>query len=250
MYQQRSRLLFLVLISLLVTFYVQAQDTSSERNSLKAGAWALQFGITSNFTLTSFQGTTISTKYHFSDRDAIRGGMTINGSTTNGNNSVFGWVGDTSYGSVPGNSSTDAANVSFILQYLRYMNPNGPVHFYFGLGPSVSYTYSHSSSDKSSLYTSNFQGYWVRTVTTSSSTQWAIGWTCVVGVEWFACQWLSIRAEYSEGIQHQWGSTSSTSDATSLTYPKYVPSHTNNPGTTKGWVLNSSGVSFGLSIYW
>lgn len=244
------RAMFLILISMTAYFCSLAQDANSENNSLKEGAWAMQFGITSNFTLTSFQGTTVALKYQLSDRDAVRGGITINGSTVNGNSSVFGWVADTSYGSVPGNTTTDAANVSFTLQYLRYVNPNGPVHFYIGLGPTVSYTYSHSTSDKSSLNTLNSHGYWVETESASSSTQWAIGGTCVAGVEWFACQWLSIRADYSEGIQRQWGSTTSISNITSLTYPKYVPSHTNNPGTTKGWTLSSSGVSFGLSVYW
>jgi hypothetical protein len=245
------------------TFCAQAQDTSSERNPLKEGAWALQFGISSNFTLTSFQGSTIAFKYQLSDKSALRWGITLNGSTNNANNTASGSVEDTSYGSIPENSSTDAANASFVLQYLWYINPSGPVHFYLGVGPSVSYSYSHSSSDYDNFNIvsengSSYQGYWERQTSTSNSHQWGIGATGVAGVEWFACQWLSIRAEYSEGIQYQWRPTTSTHDNSyistsnpSLAYNTYPPiSHTETSGTSKGWSLSSSGVSFGLSVYW
>ena len=244
------RAMFLILISMTAYFCSLAQDAPSENNSLKEGTWAMQFGITSNFTLTSFQGTTLALKYQLSDRSAIRGGITINGSISDGNNSISGSVADTSYGSVPANSSSDAANVSFVLQYLRYINPNGPVHFYLGLGPSVSYSYSHSTSDNSTLNSASTHGYWVRSVSSSNSHQWGTGGAGVAGVEWFAVQWLSIRAEYSESIQYQWRSTTSMSDNSSSSYPKYIPIHTDNSGTTKGWTLSSSGVSFGLSVYW
>jgi len=255
-----------------VSIYLQAQDTSSERNSLKAGVWAMQFGISSNFTLTSFQGSTIAFKYQLSDKNALRVGITINGSTNSGNSAATGSVTDTSYGSIPENSSTDAANVSFVIQYLNYMNPSGPVHFYLGLGPSISYNYSHSSSDNSYLNTSEFYdngyhtlGYWERIVNKSNSNQWGIGLTGVAGVEWFACQWLSIRAEYSDGIQYLWRSSTSTTDYSydyssldsylnnyfpTYNYNHFPNTHNDNSGINKGWSLSSSGVSFGLSVYW
>lgn len=253
MYQQRNRLLLLALISLSISISAQAQDTTSERNSLKEGAWALQFGISSNFTLTSIQGTTLAFKYQLSDKDALRGGITISGSTNDGNSTVAGSVEDTSYGSMPESSSSRSANVSLILQYLWYLNPNGPVHFYLGVGPTVSYSYSRSSSDNSNLNTfyngNGYQGYWVRQVNTSGSHRWGVGATGAAGVEWFACQWLSIRAEYGEGIQYQWGPSTSSSDQTYINNPT-PPSHNETSGTTKGWSLNSSSVSFGLNVYW
>ena len=106
MYIKRKRILFLVMISMSLYVSSQAQDSSSERNSLKEGAWALQFGIGGNLTLTSFQGTTMAVKYQLSDRTAIRGGITISANTNNGNSSADA---DTS-------NSADAINVSFVLQ--------------------------------------------------------------------------------------------------------------------------------------
>jgi hypothetical protein len=250
MYIQRKGILFLVLISILFCICLQAQDSSAERNSLKEGAWALQFGIGGNFTLTSFQGSTISVKYQLSDRTAIRGGITINGSNSNGNNSASGAVADSSYGTLPGNSSTNGTNVSFVLQYLWYLNPSGPVHFYVGVGPSVAYNYSHSSSETPYFVRQGDQNsFWEQSTYNSNSHLWTAGGTGVAGVEWFAIQWLSLRAEYSESIQYQWSSTNSSSDY-SYTNPDIFPYHFGNSGTTKTWALNSSGVSFGLSVYW
>ncbi|MGO9482423.1 MAG: outer membrane beta-barrel protein [Candidatus Kryptoniota bacterium] len=253
MYQYRSGLLFLILISISVSASAQTQDTSSERNSLKAGACALQFGIASNFTLTSIQGSTIAFKYQLSDRNAIRGGITISGSTSNGSTTVTGSVEDTSYGSKPESSTSDAASISLVLQYLWYINPAGPVHFYLGAGPSASYSYSRSSLDNFNLdifYNgSNDQGVWEQETNTSYNHQWGVGATGVAGVEWFACPWLSIRAEYSEGIAYQWRPSSSTSAETYINYSN-PPSYNSTSGTTKGWSLSSSGVSFGANIYW
>ena len=264
MHQPINKYLFIMLFCS-ITSYAYAQDTLSERSSLKADAWAMQFGISSNFTLTSFQGSTIALKYQLSDKSAIRGGITINGSTNNGNSTTTYSVADTNAGSAPVNSSSDAANVSFVVQYLWYANPNGPVHFYGGLGPSISYSYSNSSSGNSYFYTNEYYdtGYYYyynyteKISSKSNSIQWGVGLTGSVGLEWFACQWLSIRAEYGESIQYMWRSSTSSNDYSYIyspslpsTYTRSPNSHNDNSGTNKGWTVNSSGVSFGLSVYW
>jgi len=230
-----------------------AQNQSSDSTSLKEGTWAIEFAITGNFTLSSFQGSTIGALYRISDKSAIRTGITINGSTNNGTTSNSGSMDDTSYGTAPGSNSTKSANVSFVLQYLWYMNPSGPVHIYTGLGPLVSYTYSNYSTDNLYLYNINNSGsnreYWVQNSYGSSSTQWGAGGAGVVGVEWFACRWLSLHADYNESIQYRWGSNSTNNSWSSSTYPDYVPSQSNISGTSKGWAVNSSGVAFGLNIF-
>ena len=245
MYNQRNRLLFFILISMSVIVCLRAQDTLSERNSLKAGTWALQFGISSNFTLTSFQGSTFSIKYQLSDKAAIRGGISITGSTNNGNGTASGTNADTSIGSLPTNISSSAQGISFILQYLWYMDPSGPIHFFIGLGPVVSYSYSQNNSENDYFETSYLYDYRY----SSSSTQWGAGATGSVGVEWFPSHWFSLRAEYGESLQYRWSSSSSMNDY-SYTNSVSVPSHYENSSTSKGWSLSSSSVSFGLNIYW
>jgi hypothetical protein len=245
MYKQRNRILFLILISMSVTVCSRAQDTLSERNSLKAGVWALQFGISSNFTLTSFQGSTFSIKYQLSDKAAIRGGISISGSTNSGNGTASGKNADTSIGSFPANSSSSSQGISFILQYLWYMNPSGPIHFFIGLGPSVSYSYLQSNTKNAYDDETYMQVY----TQSSSSTQWGTGATGSVGIEWFPSQWFSLRAEYGESLQYKWGSNTSMTDYF-FTNTGPVPFHYENSGTSKGWSLSISSVSFGLNVYW
>ncbi len=244
MHNQRNRLLLFVMISMSVTVCLRAQDTLSERNSLKAGAWALQFGISSNFTLTSFQGSTFSIKYQLSEKTAIRGGISMSGATNDGNGIASGTNADTSIGSVPVNSSSSSQGVSFILQYIWYMNPSGPIHLFAGLGPSISYSYSQSKTEyaENGLYLYDY-------IPSSSSTQWGAGATGSVGVEWFPSQWFSLRAEYGESLLYRWGSSSSMTDY-SGSYTGFVPSHSENSSTSKGWSLSSSSVGFGLNVYW
>jgi hypothetical protein len=244
MYQNKKRVLHLFIGLFMICCYSLAQNQSSDVNSLKEGAWALQFGISSNFTLTSFQGTTFSIKYQLSDKSAIRGGISISGSSNNGTGTVSGTNADTSIGSLPTNSSSSSQVISFTLQYLWYTNPSGPIHFYIGLGPVVSYSYSRSNSPNS------YDGgnYMYVYAQSSSSTQWGAGGSGSVGVEWFPSQWFSLRAEYGESLQYRWGSNTSMTDYTSIN--NNVPYHSNNSGTTKGWLLSSSSVSFGLNVYW
>ena len=60
-------------LALLVSGFclTQAQEQTVETSSLKPGAWALEFGISSNFTLVSFQGASISAQHHTSATNAL-----------------------------------------------------------------------------------------------------------------------------------------------------------------------------------
>lgn len=222
-----------------------AQNRSSDSTSLRPGAWALQFAISSNFTLTSFQGTTFSIKYQLSDKNAIRGGISIGGGNSDVTGSTSGIYADTSLGSLPANSSSSSRSGSLNLQYLWYLDPRGPVHAFAGLGPTVSYSYAQSSAGNSYPY----NGYWYLTSSSSNSTQWAAGATGSVGVEWFPGEWFSLRAEYGESLQYQWRSNSST-ESTSYTNGHGPGYYSGTSTTTKGWSLSNSAVSLGLSVYW
>jgi hypothetical protein len=246
MFTKRNRIAIISLILVAGYFSSFAQIQNLDTTSLKKGAWAIQFGIASNFTLTSMQGTTFSAKYHFSEKNAIRGGISISGNTNNGTTSTTAIVNDTSNGTIPGTNSSSSQGFSFIIQYLWYMNPNGPIHFFAGVGPIVTYSYSQNRTDNSSIYS---QRNWIRSINSSSSTQWASGGTISAGLEWFPLRWFSMKAEYGENIQYQWRSTFSSSDYSS-TYSGYVPSHIETSGTIKGWVWSSSSVGFGMTVYW
>ena len=250
MIMNNYKILFLIITLVTISFSSKAQSQKPDSTDLNCGTWALQFGIASNFTLTSFQGSTIGAKYQISQSSAIRGGITLNGYTNTSPNSYSGSIGDSSAGTMPGNSSVKSANVSFVVQYLWYMNPNGPVHLYAGFGPAVSYYYYHNSAENPYLNNNgNNQGFWIIENYNSTRTIWAAGGAASIGVEWFACRWLSLRADYNELIQYQWGSQSSNRGYKAVSNVNYISSSQSNSGTTKGWTLNSSAVNFGLNVY-
>lgn len=64
------------------TVYAQTDELPKidTKNSLLKGAWALQFQINNNFSVSSFQGSTLSAKRHFSNKKAMRFGVSLSGS--------------------------------------------------------------------------------------------------------------------------------------------------------------------------
>ncbi len=110
MNKHKNRILLLIMFSLTVYFFSLSQTQSPDSNSLKEGVWALQFGIGGNFTLTTFQGATIGAMYRLSDKNAVRGGITINGSTNDGTTSNSGSISDTSDGPASGKQLIENSN--------------------------------------------------------------------------------------------------------------------------------------------
>ena len=68
-----------ILTVLLIVYFIfsNAYPQDSTQNSLKQSKFALQFQIGSNFNLQSFQGTTLSCKYHIFDKSALRAGISL-----------------------------------------------------------------------------------------------------------------------------------------------------------------------------
>ncbi|MDE3056645.1 MAG: hypothetical protein KGJ59_01630 [Bacteroidota bacterium] len=235
----------------LALLYTSSQvfGQSLDSTALREGSWALQFGIASNFTFTTFQGSSFAAKYQLSEKNAIRGGIMFYGNTNDGTNSLSGTAADTGAGTASTSNSYGTANVAVVVQYLWYLNPSGPVHFYCGLGPAIAYNYYNNTTDNAYLYSTNSRSYWERVKYVSKTIQWGGGAAGIVGVEWFASHWLSLHAMYNETIQYQWRSTVSNQDRSIPDLPNYVPYHLDNTGTSKGWYFSSPLVSFGLNVY-
>ena len=249
-----SKIIVAASLSLLlaVSCNVDAQTQPADSNSLKPGAWAFQFGITSNFTLTSFQGTTLALAYHTSDHSALRAGITLSGNLTDGTDLQNSVQGDTNQHQASGDNTSHSVNVTAILQQIWYANPQDVIHMYFGVGPSISYSYSKTTrlqnalTSEQTFYSTGY--YWTQLNSSSSTTQVGIGARGVAGLEWFPVRWFSIRAEYSEGIQYQWTTNKTTAQGTTSA-PSIASTSVSDKGSSKGWALNAYGVSFGASIY-
>lgn len=228
------------------------QEVPSDSNSIKAGAWALQFGIGSNFTFTAFQGTTISLLHHLSDANAIRAGLSFSGNFSDGTDLANQVLGDTGHIPSSGDNSTHTMNLTLGVQCLWYLNSRSPVHLYVGLGPSVSYYYySYRNAQvavppNSYLYYSNYE--WTQADYVYTNKQLSVGARGLVGVEWFPSRWFSLHAEYSQTIQYGWGSTKTTTDGVPYNIDVAKLTVTDN-GSSKGWNITSGYISLGASIY-
>jgi hypothetical protein len=247
-----ARLLCGIAVGALTSWNAIAQNSPSDSNSLKSGAYALQFGVGSNFTLTSFQGSTIALQYHLSESNAIRAGVTFNGNFSDGTDLFNQVTGDTGHTTASGDNSSHSASISFTVQYLWYQNALAPVHFYVGIGPSVSYSYNDQRNAQASTpqtpYFYSFGNDWTRLNYTNTTNQWALGVRGMVGVEWFPARWFSLHADYGEAIQYHWNSNKTTADGI-LSSSTGANTTITDKGSSKGWAISSIGVSFGASVY-
>ncbi len=222
-----------------------SQDSMAHANSLKPSSWALQFGISRDLTLSSFQGATISIKYHVTESNAWRIGLFVGGDLTNDNSASRQIQADTLFGNGSRVMSNKDFNTNLSLQYLWYIDPHAPVNLYLGAGPSFSYSFNRQDGDQA---TTNPGYYSTRTITNGSGHQWGVGIAGVVGVEWFAANWFSLHAQYGEALWYQWGSSSSTSTQTMSSGPSPSLVQTES-ASSKGWRLSNQSVFFGLSVY-
>lgn len=245
----------LTIILLACSVSLVAQDRPAVENSLQAGAWALQFGITSNLTLTSFQGSMLGVVYRFSADNALRGGIGFNANINDGTNTSGGTANDTSFGSSSGSSSSNYSNYSLILQYVWYIHPENDIHLYYGIGPLLSYyrdSYSNANPRPLTAITNgSSQGFWETYYSSTSTTRTGAGVGGVIGVEWNAYRWVTVHADYDPSIQYLWGKTSDDRRYTFSSIPpgiSLVPSSTSSSGTTTGWNLTNPRVYFGIDV--
>lgn len=180
--------------------------------------WALQFGVTPNFTLGDFQGSLISAKKQDDERRAFRFGLEfdVQVSRMNTDRDV--------------NPDTERdRNSQFInatAQWIRYPVHEGDFRAYWGLGPTIGLGRDASSQEMSDMTNGSDSDDDDRLNLNGG----AIG---VLGVEWFLRSRLSLSAEYRAGLSYQYvrrdqGSTTDTQHAVSL---------------------GSRGVLFGVSVY-
>ncbi len=213
------------ILAVLITFFLisscvlAAQEGEALQedgeNSLVSGSRSLQFRISNNLTLTSFEGTMISAKKHFTPNSALRFGLGLDIRS-----------GQEDYGAVE--EDDNLFDLELIAQYIYYTSPQAPVNLYLGTGPQLTYNrhvqdrdYEETGEDASWQY----------------DRSWTIGLLATFGVEWFAIENISFFCEYGASIGYQSRYTEKTS------YPR-----TQDQEITQ-FRLSSQTVDFGLSVY-
>lgn len=152
-------------------------DSLKPKNSLEKGAWAVQFGIGKNFTLTNFSGASFTIKRHFSKNVALRFGVGTTLSDLNG--SYF----DTN--SVIAQNDINRTYFNFNLLVLYYLNPSKDFNVYLSAGPTFGYGFEKFSATSGANYVN--QTY----------KQNSFGGEAGFGAEYFIAKSFSVFGEYS-----------------------------------------------------
>lgn len=205
-----------------------AADDSDEHSAsaLRAGAWALQFGIGPDFQLSSFDGSVLSIKHHTSAGSAWRLGVSGRFSSVDRDES-YDWAGpDTT---TFRNEGIDGVSLSVGATHLWYPHPGRRVSAYYGVGPFVSLSRTDWTTE---------EGGQTRT---EEESGWAAGADLVFGGEWFPARSIGIHAEYGADLSY--------SKTTQESVPPPSSAAPTRRFESSGWGFRGGGVRFGASWY-
>lgn len=213
-------ILFLILISISSTY----SQSSSDLDSLE-GKFALQFQISEDFTLTNFQGTTFSGKYHFSSRDAVRVGLSVylNNSDAETNQTFL----DTTL-TVSSDANQNIFGMTVRTQYIHYIPGMYDIMFFFGGGSFVGFNNGTNEVN----YANYDPTYRKQTI-----DDFFAGMDLLVGVEWMFTKNMSLSAEY--GIRFSYNSETR----------KLEDDYSIIESTIKRYNIDNGDVNFGISVY-
>ena len=211
----RRRLVLLSTVSLPVC---GTGSSVAQENGPRGGTWALEFGISSNFTLANFDQTGVALRRQFESGLGLRAGLRL---TSSGSNITL--APDT----LGTRREADAHDVQFGIDCLWYPRPKADVGLFMGAGP----LFRLGSAD---AYVTQDTGF----ASANESSTWSAGGNAFVGVEWVVHPNLGIHAEYGvTGIY--------TSRETTIT----SASGTGYSEERDDWNINFDSVLFGLSVY-
>ncbi len=210
-------IMFLILCCSTSFSQTPQSDSLKPKNSLEKGAWAVQFGIGKNFTLTNFAGASFTIKRHFSKNFGLRLGFGTNLSDESG--SYF----DTN--AVIAQNEINHTFFNFNLLILYYINPSKEFNIYFSAGPTLGYGFERSSTTSGVNFVN--QTYKLN----------SFGGEAGLGAEYFISRSFSVFGEYSVSLNNE---------------KNYI--YSNGPGfdvslkqsATRFYFNN---VRFGLSVY-
>ena len=227
-------------------------SSGTPRNFLQPDAWALEFGIGYNFSLTSFQGSALSIKRQLNSHEAIQLGIggSLSDQSTSGSTQYN--LGDTLTYGYSQTGASNGGSIQVNLQYVYYPNPDADVIFYFGAGPTIGYSRSKSNINSTPALpvpadSTVYIDY--PSSPNQNSTSWNAGVSAMAGVECFVWKYVSIHAQY--GLNLTYGESNYTSGYAYeiLRNGKLVPRTSSSHGSSHTWQFYPASVMFGLSVY-
>jgi hypothetical protein len=222
--------------SLLLFIFSFISTTSAQTSYLDSldGKFALQFQISENFTLTSFQGATLSGKYHPGKRSALRLGIELFSNNWNydseentiDTSNVNFWT--------KGNEDGNYIGITINFQYLAYLVSMEDIGFYFGSGPTFSYGKWEKEDGYSYSIPNDFSA------SSSDKSIW-IGLDVIAGIEWSFYRNMSLSAEYGLEFSYRHGTEKYSTKNEFKT--------TTNERTYESFNIGADYVNFGISVY-
>lgn len=199
-----------------------------------AGEQSVQFTVSSWLTLSAFQGQMFSYQKFLSDTRAIRvaAGLSLD---LNDEQLDVEYEG----GAISGSADVSTWDHSGTVKVqLMFYSGDGPIRFFWGAGPKVTFTdihgeyvhYSPLGEDLTFVYS------------TFDTDIWGVGLQGFAGLEWFISDMFSLHAEY--GVS---GMYTFRDKVEQLVYSHDPDSNRSITTTTRSPEFDSDGVRFGLS---
>lgn len=236
-----NSLSFIVLFLFCAQVSKAGSPDSTDHTPFIAGTKALQFRIGSNFSLNPFQGSLISYQKQLTAERARRIGIKISSNLSNSHGSTT----KEAYNPLDSTFNTEdfsyarndnRVSLSITMQKIKYSSLKTGFYSYRGIGPILGLGYNLTN-----INPNTDRGSWMKNITKTMS----IGFSFVMGVEWFIKSNMSLLAEYRPSV--------SVGYKYKRNYLKSVDSFGSYiilDDVTKGPTFQiSSGVKFGLSIY-
>lgn len=215
-------LLFLTIAAINLPTHAQAAARLDSLNN----KFALQFQISQNFTLASFQGTTFSGKYNIGTRSALRIGLSVDMNDVKSeytSNPV-----DTS-AIFNGSSEQNLLGITIRTQYLHYIPSEHNIAFFMGGGPFIGYTKGTMKSYENA-YIPDFERKF-------ETETFNAGIDLLIGVEWMFAEYMSLSAEY--GIMFAYYSREDSN----------IDNFSEHSSNDTVYRISRGNLNFGLTVY-
>ena len=220
-----------LIISVLLSTSLLSQSADSVKNEApysRKHKWALQFQAGYNFQIQAFNGLTVTLKYHFNEKSALRFGAGYFGQTNDGQIELNNVFEDNYYDEIDYQYQFNG-----VIDYIYYVNPFSRFSIFWGTGPSVKYNYGYdeypvSNGDLIHIY---------------KTKEWAVGLNAVLGAEWIPVSDFSVFAEYeAAGYYGKTRYLTAEVSKKGCTIEKYIRS-------TEKWEFIGNRALLGISVY-
>jgi hypothetical protein len=232
----KTQLIVLVLVVLLFSMS-NAQEKADTLKIFKTNS--LQFRVYDFISLSSFKGALISYKYHCSEKNAWRFGISLRGNSGSQNDERNNYYADSTL--LDQKRSLNHWNIQLIAQYLNYLNVKDEIKLFYGIGPFLGLSINNYNTDKVNTF-----GTTVVYEKKRINENYQIGITGSLGIEWFFRKNMSLHAEYGFNAYYYIDNDEYQRIYDYSTDPDRLEER---KVESNGWGIDDTSALLGLSVY-